>query len=205
MQDRRNSKSGNDRAERILDAAAQVFLAHGYAGTSIDAIIALAGGSKRTIYELFGGKDELFRALVEREIEIVVATLNGADLAGRKLHETLELFGQTAIEIMYSERVMGLMRLVAAETRTHPRLATLFYEAATARLTRELAQLLAKAPHSVPPDPYRVADQFISLLRGDLFLRLLLGIRESATPQEKHDTVTRAVALFLHGAKTRGT
>ena len=36
----------------------------GYAGASIDAVIERVGGSKRAIYSYFGGKKELFEAIV---------------------------------------------------------------------------------------------------------------------------------------------
>ena len=50
--------------ERILDAASKVFAAEGFAGATIDAVVERAGGSKATVYGLFGNKEGLFGALV---------------------------------------------------------------------------------------------------------------------------------------------
>lgn len=44
----------------ILAAAAEQFRAHGYEATSVDRIAALAGVSKRTVYNHFPSKEELF-------------------------------------------------------------------------------------------------------------------------------------------------
>src|SRR3954469_9773079 len=50
----------------ILDAATTVFLREGYERASVDTIAAEAGVSKRTIYNHFRDKRELFVTIVER-------------------------------------------------------------------------------------------------------------------------------------------
>ena len=51
------------RRERILEAAAQVFRKQGY-DASMDDIAAEADVAKQTLYNQFGSKEDLFRALV---------------------------------------------------------------------------------------------------------------------------------------------
>src|SRR5436190_17687952 len=55
------------RAERILDAAAELMLRWGYNKTTIDDIVRLAGVPKGTIYLHWKTREELFLALIERE------------------------------------------------------------------------------------------------------------------------------------------
>ena len=55
------------RAERILDAAAELMLRWGYNKTTIDDIVRLAGVPKGTIYLHWKTREELFLALMERE------------------------------------------------------------------------------------------------------------------------------------------
>jgi AcrR family transcriptional regulator len=50
--------------QAIIDAAQRVFLAQGFAGSSVDAIAGAAGASKQTICNHFGDKEALFRAVV---------------------------------------------------------------------------------------------------------------------------------------------
>ena len=57
---------GRIRREAILNAAADEFLAVGYERASLRNIMAVAGGSPRTIYQHFGDKAGLFRAIVDR-------------------------------------------------------------------------------------------------------------------------------------------
>lgn len=55
--------------ERILCAAMSVFARHGFAGATIDAIADAAGFTKGAVYSNFGSKDDLFFALLDRQIE----------------------------------------------------------------------------------------------------------------------------------------
>jgi AcrR family transcriptional regulator len=65
---------------RIVEAARDLFLAGGYAGTTLDAVAAQAGVSPQTVYNLVGGKATLFKTVYD-------VTLAGDDepvpLAGR--------------------------------------------------------------------------------------------------------------------------
>jgi AcrR family transcriptional regulator len=56
--------------DRILDAASKVFAAEGFAGATIDAIGQAAGFTKGAVYSNFESKDELFLALLDREVEL---------------------------------------------------------------------------------------------------------------------------------------
>ena len=55
------------RAERILDAAAELMVRWGYNKTTIDDIVRLAGVAKGTIYLHWKTREELFFALMRRE------------------------------------------------------------------------------------------------------------------------------------------
>ncbi len=58
--------STEDRVERILDALDSVFDRAGLEGTTMAAIAAEAGMSKRTLYGVFADRDELIGAYMER-------------------------------------------------------------------------------------------------------------------------------------------
>lgn len=64
------SKADNpEREQRILDAAAQLIIHYGYDKTSVSDIAAAAGISKGAIYLHFASKDDLFEALLFREVQ----------------------------------------------------------------------------------------------------------------------------------------
>ena len=56
----------------LLDAAAAVFAARGFHAASIDEIAEAAGYTKGAVYSHFGGKDGLFRALVQQRQEAML-------------------------------------------------------------------------------------------------------------------------------------
>jgi len=49
--------------ERILDCAAETFLAVGFHGASLDSIAKAANASRATVYQYFAGKEDIFREL----------------------------------------------------------------------------------------------------------------------------------------------
>ena len=70
MPDRRRGRAQEQRVreltrERLLAAAEDVFFTHGYGATSVDAIAAAAGYTTGAIYSNFGGKADLFLAVLE--------------------------------------------------------------------------------------------------------------------------------------------
>ena len=72
----------------VLDAALQVYLAHGYDRASMDAIADAAGVTKPVLYDCFPSKRELFAALWDREEQRLLGALAGSlrrgpDLADR--------------------------------------------------------------------------------------------------------------------------
>lgn len=64
-----SAKSANyEREQRILDAAAELIIHYGYDKTSVSEIADAAGISKGAIYLHFSSKEELFEALLYREV-----------------------------------------------------------------------------------------------------------------------------------------
>jgi AcrR family transcriptional regulator len=64
----RRDRAAANRAA-LLAAARRVFLAAGYHGASVDAVAGEAGFTIGAVYSQFGGKAELFLALLEQRIE----------------------------------------------------------------------------------------------------------------------------------------
>jgi AcrR family transcriptional regulator len=66
------------RRPEVLDAALRLFLERGYEGTSMDAIAHATGVSKPVVYACFPSKEELFRTLLYREEERILAEIQSA-------------------------------------------------------------------------------------------------------------------------------
>ena len=70
----RRDRAAANRAA-LLAAARKVFLAAGYHGASVDAVAGEAGFTIGAVYSQFGGKAELFLALLEQRIEERIAQI----------------------------------------------------------------------------------------------------------------------------------
>jgi AcrR family transcriptional regulator len=80
----------------VLEAAARVLQREGYAGATTNRIAEVAGVSVGTIYQYFADKDQLFDALIQREIEGMLEVFRGITFAPREpiadaLHRLLQL------------------------------------------------------------------------------------------------------------------
>src|SRR6188472_1698774 len=53
--------------DRLIDAATRLFCRYGVNSVGVDAIVEAAGTAKTTLYKVFGSKDGLVEAVLERE------------------------------------------------------------------------------------------------------------------------------------------
>jgi TetR/AcrR family transcriptional regulator, transcriptional repressor for nem operon len=58
---------------QILDAAGELFYRQGVTATGLDQIVAASGTGKGQLYHYFAGKRELTHAVIERQVETIVA------------------------------------------------------------------------------------------------------------------------------------
>jgi AcrR family transcriptional regulator len=76
----------------ILDVALELFLEHGYKGTSMEAVARAAGVTKPVVYACFTSKADLFGALLDQEEQRMLAQFSTALALGARsgdLRETL--------------------------------------------------------------------------------------------------------------------
>ncbi|KLK89651.1 TetR family transcriptional regulator [Microvirga vignae] len=202
------AKSGrpSGRREALLQAAAEVFFEQGYAATSIDAIIERAGGSKRNIYNEFGNKEGLFSAIVNQNADKALTALAIEEIEGRDLRETLTAFGQHLMAIYMSPTLIGVYRIAVTEANRFPDLVKSFYEQGPGRATSQLAEVLegAKKRGEIRADDcQRVAGHFVGMIRDNLHLQVVLGLRPPPLDEEVKEAVASVVEIFLNGVRGR--
>lgn len=184
--------------DRLLDAALQLFLEHGYGNLSMETIARDARVSLRTIYSQFGGKAGLFGALMRRCSDQFIASLDD-DCA---LEEALLIFGRQFLFRITRPDVMRMRAILIGESPRFPDLATQFYEQGPQRTLDRLAQFFSRhqqAGNLLKLDPHFLADQFVSALRSERLQRLQLGLERAPDEAEVEQWVRQAVSLFLHG------
>jgi AcrR family transcriptional regulator len=194
------------RREALLQAAAEVFFEQGFVATSIGAIIERAGGSKRNIYSEFGNKEGLFSAIVTNTADRALSTLAIEQIEGRDLRETLTAFGRQLMAIYMSPTLIGVYRIAVTEANRFPDLVKSFYEQGPGRAASQLAEVLegAKERGEIRADDcLRVAGHFVGMIRDNLHLQVVLGLRPPPSEQEVREAVASAVEIFLNGVRPR--
>lgn len=205
MIDASSTRPRSARGQALLEAAAEMFFEQGYAATSIDAIIARAGGSKRTIYNEFGNKEGLFSAMVGETADDILSALEIGELDGRDLRETLVAFGVRLMDGYMSPALIGAYRTVITEAHRFPDLVRSFYDMGPARATARLAEVLKDARDRGEirtDDCARAAGLFVGMVRDNLHLQVVLGLRPPPSKEETRQAVTSAVQVFLQGVQT---
>jgi len=184
--------------DRLLDAALQLFLQHGYGNLSMEAIARDARVSLRTIYSQFGGKAGLFGALISRCSDQFIGSLSDDE----PLEEALIQFGRQFLYRVTRPDVLRMRAILIGESPRFPDLATLFYENGPRRTLDHLTRFFARhqqAGRIGDIDPGFLADQFISALRGERLQRLQLGLEPTPDEADVEDWVMRATRLLLRG------
>lgn len=185
-----------------MSAAADLFLAEGYGSTSIEAVAARAGISKRTFYDRFDDKAMLFAAVVHRIIEQVRPPPDVPLVVGATLPEMLRHVAGLILLAVLTPQAIALHRLVHAEAVRFPELAR---AVASGGGTREAIALISDLLARELPDSNLsgedrafAAQQFIYMLVS-FPQRRSLGFGTPMTPDELGSWADKVVRLFLRG------
>lgn len=149
---RRRAKAARTRA-RIIEAAHQEFVAHGYTGATIPGIAAAAGVAVETVYRAAGGKAGLLDAAVQAALaggperaEVPVEERPGIRKVIEETDPRRQLAAYAATQPGVWGRVGPLLRVLDAAAVSDPALARLREQHANQRLAglRRFAALLAE-------------------------------------------------------------
>ncbi|MGK9147877.1 TetR/AcrR family transcriptional regulator [Plantibacter flavus] len=155
------------RRDAILDAAIARFTDDGYGATSIEAIAADAGVTKRTIYAWFGDLAGVLTAAVERQHGYLLAVdAEGGDESEASLEDATTRL----VFALHADVSIALHRLVIAESPRFPEVAAAFYAAGPARSIAFLATHVGT-----------LAEPLYTLLLGEPHRRRLLGLTSAPT------------------------
>jgi AcrR family transcriptional regulator len=155
-----------ERADRILDAAAALILRWGYNKTTIDDIARMAGVAKGTIYLHWKTREDLFLALMEREYarlaqdiqQRIASDPNGGTLEGLIKHSMLATMKSPLMKAV----LLGDTELIGEWIRR---------EYASATYAQQVAQPLALLEHY----------QSRGIVRDDIDVRRLVYMLDAIT------------------------
>lgn len=125
---------------RILDSALKVFADQGYSGASMDAIAALAGVSKPTLYQYFGAKEQLFGAIMVEQRDSMLGAFEEPD--GLGLVPELWSFAWHYADTVLDPDFLSLARLTIGEAQRFPEIGRAYQAAGPERVLRGMMDYL---------------------------------------------------------------
>lgn len=197
-----------DKHAAILHAAKKLITVRGLSGTSMEEIAAEAGVSKLTVYSHFSNKEELFRQTVFAKCGEHWPAVLFDTHARQPLKLRLNLIGRGFLDLVNSEDVIRLYRLLSAEGE-QGEFGSLFWEAGPERTMQRFAQVLEMADRAgelLVPDARKAAAHFFMLLKGEHHLKCMVGAGPpplDPAAREKH--VDDVVDLFMRAHQCVGS
>jgi TetR/AcrR family transcriptional repressor of mexJK operon len=176
----------------VVDAARTLFLRNGYAGTTMEDIAALAGLTKRTLYNNYADKGALFTQIVVDVVAYAEAFARGlqeeftSGITATDLRAALDDVGRRLALGIVRPEVVALRRLLIGEARVFPDLAREYFDRAPGQVIEALAsgfEHLGNVGLLRLSDTRRAAAQFAYLVAGEPLDRAVLVGR---VPARKH-------------------
>lgn len=185
--------------EAILQAAIAEFRSSGFEITSMDKIAATAGVSKRTVYNHFPSKEELFSEILNRLWNSITAEQDMPYSPQTPLREQLQTLLQAKLHMLADENFLDLARIAIAATIHSPERAQDMVSRMGQReegLTAWIRQAQADG-RLKPVEPAFAAQQMHGLLKTFAFWPQVSMGQPSLTEQEQTQVIESALDMFL--------
>lgn len=133
---------------QIIDAATELFFENGFAGSSMDAVVARAGVSKQTAYRYFPSKTDLLAAVLTSEVNIAgffagAQSTPALPATAAELRAMLVGIARTVTDEMLQPHRLALIRLAFGEAFRIPELRDTIRDALPGQFFGRMQGLLA--------------------------------------------------------------
>lgn len=210
---RKHRRPRDERKDQILRTAAQLFAQKGYDRTSLRDIIDITGGSRRDIYDFFGGKSGLFDAVFR---DLMMGVLDGgcfpdeidpAEMgADRDIRADLIHIARGFLNAMLDPAFMSAFRQfipLAADSKglghaAHASGPLAFH----ARLQRYLQRQVDLGVLDIE-DTHVAAQALNGMIKGDFQTRALLTGEDHVDPDTVERHIHLTIDMFLQGVLKR--
>ena len=192
-------KLTEQKRQQVILAAVEEFTENGFPATSMDRVAQRAAVSKRTVYNHFSSKDELFVGIIQYMFGLVAATWPEQyqpNLAFKiQMHEIVRV----KIDLFSSDEFLAVSRVVMPEALHNPE-----------RMLQAMAQMSAIESDIHIWFDAAIADQKISAQDGEQACHTLMGLIKmeafwprllkgvgAPTQEEKQTMIEKIVIMFL--------
>lgn len=189
--------SGPERQAGLISAAASLFSANGFQGTTTKAIAKAAGVSEALLFKYFPTKRALYAAILAEKAQY--SELREAVEEAAKKQDDAGLFTLLASYRIKKGADPTMLRLLLFSALEGHELADMFFQRQYRTFHDLLAQYIGKRIESGafrPVDPLLAARAFFGII---VHHRLLHDILELPMHRSYEDTINEYVSLFLGG------
>lgn len=187
------------KVRQICEAARAVFMEFGYDASSMEVIAKRAGVSKATVYAHFTNKEDLFEVLIRNECQNIRDSIYKPDPENEDVAGELRKMARNITDLFVRQDGLALYRVLVPVAPRFPHLGAIFYTEGPEIGRQTFSAYLREAERRGRlrmPDPELAAEQFVSLIRGDLDLDSTL--MRAPRPAEHIDALVEGgVHLFL--------
>ena len=186
------------KTEAILDAAVEVIGQRGL-GAPMEAIAKRAGVSKQTVYNHYGSKAELVRALMNRRVAVITAPLRAPEAIDNP-RAALEGFARSMLETVVTTKSYAIMRVVIQGAGEMPDVAREVFEAGPRQTRNQLALFLEaenRLGRMTVPDAEQAAEFFAGMVMSHHQLRSLLALPSEKSPEQFDALAAEAASRFM--------
>jgi TetR/AcrR family transcriptional regulator of autoinduction and epiphytic fitness len=194
-----NTRLSDRKRESILDAAVQEFGASGFDNTSMDRISDVANVSKRTVYNHFPSKQDLFIAIVERLISRCNSLEEHTYDPHKSLEQQLRDIAQSYLHLANSEEFKGLARVILPRFLQTPELSKQLLGGSRPgeRAFISWVKSAQMAGQLKPGDPFIATRQFRGIIDTFAFWPQILGSESPLTKSQQTEIIQSTVEIFL--------
>lgn len=199
---------GQARRRAFLDCARELFAEKGFAGTSLNEVVERAGGSKATLYDLFGSKEGLLIAAYAEKCAQFWEEVELISGKNRTPQDFLTTLACTFVGKLTSPDGLSFIRILTAEGYRVPEIVEHFFASGPNSLHAHLSHYFRQQQALGilgEGDTLLWARLFLAMVKGDWVLAEQVGYRwvdeqgHPMTAARLHATLEQATALFLRG------
>lgn len=189
-----------EKIRQIVTAATEIFLEDGFAAASMDKIVEKARVSKRTLYNYYASKDEIYIDVIQTQLGAMWKNFDPADIKPTDLTDHMMRIGTEMLRIANAPVTLSLFRNIAAESQRFPKLAYQFYEEIFEKLIDAIAMVLEReSGHSGLhiTDAKQASEYFLDLLTGTAYHRVVFGTTPPMNDKAIKSRTERALGYFF--------
>lgn len=184
---------------QILNAALIEFQSRGFKSSNMDSISKLADVSKRTVYNHFSSKNELFVSVVFHSLE-QMRSVDSADFDPTvSIKKQLTRIALSEIRLLQSEQLLPFARMLMTESIDNPKMAQLLESkrpSFEAQFDHWLKDAVKQGSLSIT-DYDTAIQQFFSILKGSAFWPAVLQMK-TLSKKQATELAQSTASMFLN-------